>query len=118
MLKLAIDLTGGCTSSPGNTDVIQVVVERGVMKAEQLPLLAHALQETRETRGSDGLREAALAAILFEFCRNRYVRARMIRHALKHHGVKRAVAKRDLLELRGECAGLLKGIGALPWGES
>ncbi len=119
MLKLVMDWTGGCSASPGNNDIIAVIVQSGVMNQQNLIVLAHQIRETLENFGEEtGLEEHAIATVINECLIPRKVRARLIRHAWKYHGVRRAVAREDIAELRDETRGIMKRAGLQPSGDS
>lgn len=119
MLELVKDWTGGCKASPGNNDIIAPLIQTGVLTPKNLFALAHQIRNTVETYGDEvGLNEAALATVINECLIPRVVRARLIRHAWKYHGVRRRVAKEDLVVLREETRSIMKTAGLQPSGES
>jgi hypothetical protein len=111
MVDLLKDWTGGCSALPGNYDVIQVIIQSGVMDARNLQVLAHRL-------ATETLDEAMLATVIHEFLRHRRVRLRLQRHALKYHRIPRRQAKADLKALEEETVEIMKKAGLNPWGES
>ncbi len=111
MVDLLKDWTGGCSALPGNSDVIQVILQSGVMNARNLQVLAHRL-------ATETLDETALATVIHEFLKHRRVRLRLQRHALKFHRVPRKAAKEDLKALETETADIMRKAGLSPWGES
>jgi hypothetical protein len=111
MRDLLKDWTGGCSACPGNFDVIQVVLQVGIMDRRNLRVLAHRAAQ-------NSLDETALATIIHEFLRHRKLRIRLQRHAIKYHGINRRQAKADLKDLETETADLMRKAGLSPWGES
>ncbi len=111
MRDLLKDWTGGCVACPGNFDVIQVVLQVGVMNRRNLRVLTHR-------NAQDSLDGTALATVIHEFLRHRKLRIRLQRHAMKYHGITRQQAKADLKELETETADLMRKAGLSPWGES
>jgi hypothetical protein len=121
MLELLKDWAGGCVVRPGNTDVIETVVSSGIMNAGSVIQLAHRVKATMAFQGEQtpqGLTEVQLATIISECILSRHVRARLIRHASKYHGVPRKAAKQDLRELSDEVRTIMRRGGLTPTGES
>jgi hypothetical protein len=121
MLELVKDWCGGCAARPGNTDIIQPLVRAGIMDGPTVIALAHRVKATMAFDGEkrpDALSEVQLATIISECLISRHVRARLVRHALKHHGISRRAAKDDLRELAEEARAIMRRAGLTPTGES
>jgi hypothetical protein len=111
MVDLLKDWTGACAALPGNSDVIKVLLQAGVIDRANLLILAQRL-------AADTIDEVGLATIIHEFLKPRRVRVRLQRHALKYHKVPRRQAKADLRELESETAEIMRKAGLAPWGEN
>lgn len=121
MLELVKDWFGGCQSAPGNTDILDPIRRAGIMNDRSMLLLAHRVKATMAFEGEkrpDALSEVQLATIISECLLSRHVRARLVRHALKYHGVSRKAAKEDLRELADEARTIMRRGGLTPTGES
>jgi len=121
MLELVKDWLGGCAAAPGNTDVLDPIRRAGLMTDRTILLLAHRVKVTMAFDGEkrdDSLSELQLATIISECLLSRHVRARLVRHALKYHGVPRKAAKEDLRELADEARTIMRRGGLMPTGES
>jgi hypothetical protein len=111
MKELLKDWTGGCSALAGNPDVIKVLLQVGIIDAKNLRILALRVAQ-------DSLDETALATVIHEFLKNRRVRIRLQRHALKYHKIPRRQAKNDLKDLEAETADIMRRAGLSPWGSS
>ena len=109
MADLVKDWTGGCAANPGNNDILFVLFQAGIIDRRNAVTLARRLRD---------LDELALATVIHEFLTQRRVRVRLVRHALKFHGVSRQKGKADLKELEAETAEIMRKGGLSPWGES
>lgn len=94
MLSLVQDWIGGCTSSPGNIDVIEILLATGVEK-ERLVMLAHLLVEARWSRYGG-------AHVIVELLGHPRVMAAVALHGHRFHGLGRLEARRDVRTLRAE----------------
>lgn len=94
MVAIVKDWLGGCPASPGNNDVLEVIVSLGI-PPHVLAMMAHSLANQEWSRYEIG-------KMICNITKNPRAFAALARHGKVYHGLRLDQARRDLRELRAE----------------